>query len=462
MTSGVSTNPETQSPEEGNTALAHPSTPTHSADGSVSPPGPQLYLPHSLPPNHPDLATNPPTASCVKNYATQLDPTSSLGPNYIGESPLSARKILSTKLCIETGNQPWSSFDISDAPWADPAALEALAREMDPSRPATGCFLPNTPSSSNLIQDPGHTLNEYANNPVGGMNPANTLNHTSNLRLHPAAFHQANIVSHPDPASASPGLSGTHVGNVTIPTSSFEPIPWSNMASFPQEHLAPTQPAATVQASATTQPAVPTTQSTATTDHPWATTAQATGTVNQPTSTTSSTASTAIETGTTTSQPIEETTQPAVPVQPTPLQQTPPAQPPVSPIPPASLILPSPEPPTQAPPPPGQTAITLTQSSLPAAPAREPLAAAHTDIRRSTRSTVPTTRLDQLNAIGTNPTPPKPSTPDITVPPPWFDPAVKYLSSRSDLGPQFLSVVEKWRGLEVQARYGGKSSKVRV
>ncbi|KAJ2913844.1 hypothetical protein MD484_g6555, partial [Candolleomyces efflorescens] len=446
-TSGVFTNPETRSPEEGNTASAHPSAPTHSADGSVSPPGAQLYLPHSLPPNHPDIAINPPTASCVENYATHLNSTSSLGASYIG-------------------NQTWSSFDISDAPWADPAALEALACEMDPSRPTTGSFLPNAPSSSSLIHDRSHTLNGYLNNLDGGVNHANALDHTGSLQPRPAAFQQVNVVSHPDPASALLGLSGTHVGNVTTPISSFEPIPWPNVVSFPQEHLA------------AIQPAVPTARSSVTTNHLWTTTTQAAGTAIRPNS------------GTTTTQPIEETTQPTVsrpeetikptvaaenppahttstPLQQTPpahatstpLQQTPPAQPPASPIPPPASSSLFPDHPSQAPPPPGQTSTTLTQSSLPAAPAQEPPAAGHTEVRRSTRSAVPSTRLEKLNAIGTNPTPPKFSPPDLTVPPPWFDPAVKYLSSRSDLGPQFLSVVEKWRGLEVQARYGGKSLK---
>ncbi|KAJ2913818.1 hypothetical protein MD484_g6597, partial [Candolleomyces efflorescens] len=411
------------------------STPT---DGPVSMLGPQLYLPNSLPSNHPDLAIDSP--HCSGDYATHLDPTSSLVPNFID-------------------SEAWSSIDISNAPWADPAALEAVACGISP--PAAGSFLLSTPSFSKAGDDSGG----YPSNLYGVNSNYDTTTH-SPTRLHPASFDTSNTNSIPNSFSTS-DLPIPHLGNVSAspPTSTL----WSNMATFPQDNLASIPPVQTTTSGPASQIQP---QSIATPNHPAAGRSQAAAAGDCPTSTTSSDVPTSM--GSSSKASGEEAAQPVASAQTPPVQppppvhvqsspsppeqpppnslQPPPVQPPVSPTQiPASVSPLSPEPTShgaQLPPPPSPPRNHLR--SLPPA---------NVDIRRSSRSIVKSTRADQLNAIGTNPTPPPKPTPDFTVPPPWFAQAVTYLSSKSELGPQFLALVEKWQVLEANGGYGYKSSK---
>ncbi|RXW14547.1 hypothetical protein EST38_g11302 [Candolleomyces aberdarensis] len=78
--------------------------------------------------------------------------------------------------------------------------------------------------------------------------------------------------------------------------------------------------------------------------------------------------------------------------------------------------------------------------------------------RRSRRAPVPSTRIDKLNAIGTNVIPPKPAIIPVsgTEEPFWFAPAYEYLK-KSTLGVAWVELVENWA--EYERVKGWKSGK---
>ncbi|KAJ2914488.1 hypothetical protein MD484_g5953, partial [Candolleomyces efflorescens] len=402
---------------------------TMPASGSTAPHELNLYLPDKLPLNHPDFSA-PGVTAC----ATDSNSASSLVPNF-------------------NGMESWD-FDFGDAPWADPVTLEAMANGTDFSNAPN--FLADTPSLSIPTLDSrngalpsggnsGHSLGLMgANMPPPQLQTPNPGLFLPHVQPHtPSSMSWTNPLSYSEAGQIAPVQQAT----ATAPTSTkpTTPTPPPGATPTPPNTTAPQPSGATRSSSSvSTPPSQPSTQassnqSSAKTDKPAAPIPPVQSAI--------------------TSQPTPLSTIPPIPAQSAPASNPPqPVQSPGKQIPPTASSLTQPN---QTSP---STDLTDTTDQVPPPDSRsQPLqssSAVNTEVRRSSRGGIPSTRLEQLNAIGTNPPPPpKAVQPAIVTPPLWFDPALEHLSSKAELGPHFLALVDKWQELEVQANYGGKSNK---